>query len=305
MGIYNPPAGTSLVAPTLQIFNQTNYYTFTVSSATTTAGQVYSNNSSQFTVVYAINSGTTLVAYRSSGTNAPSASGTLTYVSGTDTGNITYSAFGAYGTYFPTSSSVLAIEVEMCGGGGSGGSVASVASQSSAAGGGSGGSYLRKLITGSTLATIIASGEAFNVGAGGAAPASGANNGNTGGTTTFGSTFLTCQGGNGGGSGNNAATFEYAGGGAIPAIATGGDINIAGSAGQPGITGAQTQAYAGNGGFNLLSLPAVLGANSNGNGTAGMGYGGGGSGACNTNNGGAFSGGAGANGVIIITEYYA
>jgi hypothetical protein len=304
MGIYNPPAGTSLVAPTLQIFNQTNYYTFTVSSATTTAGQVYSNNGSQFTTVYAINSGNTLVAYKSSGTNAPTSSGTLTYVSGTDTGNISYSALGTNGTYFPTSSNVLGIQVEIVGGGGSGGSVNSLASTSASGGGGGGGGYVRKLITGSALAAIITSGELFNIGAGGAAPASGSNPGNTGGTTTFGSSFLTAIGGGPGGSGNASAAFEYAGGGSGGA-ASGGDVNTNGSAGFPGITGALTQGWAGAGGFNPLSAAAVLGANSSANGTSGLGYGGGGSGAANTNNGGAFSGGAGANGVILIYEFYA
>jgi hypothetical protein len=69
-----------------------NTYTFTIASASASAGATYTNNGVTFTVTSAVSSSTTLVAQ---GTGAPSASGTLTYVSGTPTGNITFSAFTA------------------------------------------------------------------------------------------------------------------------------------------------------------------------------------------------------------------
>ena len=93
-----------IIAPTVHTFLQTAYYTFTCSSSVAfSAGAIYSNNSSQFKVVYAstLSGQSVCVAYRSSGTNAPSASGTLTYVSGggANTSNITYTAVATNGTY--------------------------------------------------------------------------------------------------------------------------------------------------------------------------------------------------------------
>jgi hypothetical protein len=63
--------------------------TFTVTSASATAGAVYSNNGQNFIVESTIASQTTLVA---SGIGSPAASGTLTKVSGTGDATITYSA---------------------------------------------------------------------------------------------------------------------------------------------------------------------------------------------------------------------
>ena len=65
-------------------------YTFTVTSANATVGATYSNNSQTFTVTSTIVAGTTLVC---TGTGAPSASGTLTLVSGTGDATIAFSAF--------------------------------------------------------------------------------------------------------------------------------------------------------------------------------------------------------------------
>ena len=70
------------------VANFTNYH-FTITSASATVGDVYSNNSQQFTVLSNVVSGTTLVTY---GSGAPSASGTLTKVSGAGTSSITFSS---------------------------------------------------------------------------------------------------------------------------------------------------------------------------------------------------------------------
>ena len=73
-----------------QIAYEITAATFTVSSASATAGAVYSNNGQLFTVASTIASQTTLVA---NGSNFPAASGTLTKVSGTGDATITFSAF--------------------------------------------------------------------------------------------------------------------------------------------------------------------------------------------------------------------
>jgi hypothetical protein len=64
-------------------------YVFTITSATVGAGATYTNNGITFTVVNAVTSATTVIM---TGAGAPLTSGTLTYVSGTPTGNITFSA---------------------------------------------------------------------------------------------------------------------------------------------------------------------------------------------------------------------
>lgn len=70
-------------------------YTFTVTSANATIGATFSNNSQTFTVVGTITAGTTLVC---TGTGAPTASGTLTKVTGTGDATITFSAFSLTST---------------------------------------------------------------------------------------------------------------------------------------------------------------------------------------------------------------
>lgn len=96
--------GQSIVGPTP--LAATYVYTFTVSSASATAGATYTNNGVTFTVESTIASATTLVAY---GTGVPAASGTLTKASGTGDATITFSAVSTViyvprvfllGTYF-------------------------------------------------------------------------------------------------------------------------------------------------------------------------------------------------------------
>ena len=66
----------------------TGQYIFTVTSANATAGATYTNNSHTFTVVDTIAAGTILVT---TGTGAPTSSGTLTKASGTGDATITFS----------------------------------------------------------------------------------------------------------------------------------------------------------------------------------------------------------------------
>jgi len=292
------PTWSALTVPTIQTFLQTNYYTFTISSATVAAGQVYSNNSSQFTVVYAISSGTTLVAYRSSGTNAPSGSGTLTYVSGTDSGNLTYSAVAANGTYFPTSTSVLYIKVTAVGGGGGG------ASSGTSAGSGNNGNNGTATTFGSSL--LSAGG-----GTGGGIPNNQQTGGGAGGTNSFGSgtQILNVAGGQGNcaasasnstlAAGGQGGSSFFGGAGAAPIGAAGAAAATnSGSGGAGGGCGI-TSGNAGNGGGAGGSLVALIS-------SVASSY------IFNVGSGGAtvsapsnyFAGGAGGSGQIIVEEFY-
>lgn len=68
-------------------------FKFTVTAATATKGNTYTNNSSTFTVQQSISGGTTLICARTTGTNNPDASGNLVRVTGAGTDPIVYSAF--------------------------------------------------------------------------------------------------------------------------------------------------------------------------------------------------------------------
>ena len=68
-------------------------FTFTVTAATATKGNTYTNNSSTFTVLETISGGTTLKCKRTTGTNNPDASGNLARATGAGTNPIVFSAF--------------------------------------------------------------------------------------------------------------------------------------------------------------------------------------------------------------------
>lgn len=199
-------------------------------------------------------------------------------------GPIAVQVFPSSGTYVPTAGMGSCV-VECIGGGGGGGSIA--ASIGGSGGGGAGG-YVRKLFS---AATIGAS-QAVVIGAGGAATV-------TGGNTTF--LTLTASGGVGGGSGINGI-------GAIGGAAAGGDVNIKGGAGGSGCapvnSGAAPAGLAGFGGSNLYGSGGLgyPNAATDSAGSVGNLYGGGGSGAVRQTSG-TSAGGAGANGVVIVTEY--
>jgi hypothetical protein len=89
-------SGTLAFSPTTNsTFDWDGSLTFTVTSASVTAGATYTNNSQTFTVVTTISSGTTLTV---TATGSPSGtSGTLTKASGTGDATISYTAI-PYGT---------------------------------------------------------------------------------------------------------------------------------------------------------------------------------------------------------------
>jgi len=82
----------SIVAVYRLLWNK-ELFKFTVTAATATKGDTYTNNSSTFTVQQSISGGTTLICKRTTGTNNPSASGNLVRQTGAGTNPIVFSAF--------------------------------------------------------------------------------------------------------------------------------------------------------------------------------------------------------------------
>jgi hypothetical protein len=81
-----------------------NTYRFTVTSATATAGDTYTNNGQTFTVTDTITAGTVLYCF---GTGAPTASGNLVRTSGAGTNPIVFSAVTAPNTNWGTATNWL------------------------------------------------------------------------------------------------------------------------------------------------------------------------------------------------------
>lgn len=195
------------------------------------------------------------------------------------------------------------VEVQVIGAGGSGGgTTATGAGQSACGGGGGGGSYAKKLFAASALAAS----ETVTIGAGGAA-AGAAGAGNIGGSSIFavGKAYIvTAAGGNGGAVGNvggNTAAAPGAGG-----AATGGDINIDGSDGGPGVVIAGVYVAGNFGGNSHLSGLATIQsfAVSPTVGRVGHLYGGGSSGALAGASAASSGSTAGAAGIVIVRNYY-
>ena len=181
---------------------------------------------------------------------------------------------------FVVPSGVTTVEVELWGGGA--GSFASVAPIPS--GGGSGGGYARKRISGLTPGQVIP----VVVGAGGAAGNTSGGPAGAGGTSSFG-TYVSATGG----SLNPYSSTANPQNGATPGgLGVGGDVNIAGSAGQAGISNVGGL----GGGAPMGSMQ-----NSGTAGVAGISPGGGASGAGTGPSGNSqFNGAQGANGLVVV-----
>lgn len=202
----------------------------------------------------------------------------------------------------PAGVSVIVVEL-VGGGGGGGGATATGFNSSGVGGGGGGGAYTRKRIAtsaGASFTFVVGTGGAGGVGTAAAV---------SGGQTQFNATSITANGGGAGtgmASGTGILTTAVGAGGAAGAT---GDLNIQGSDGGKGYRMSGTLGISGTGGSSFYATQSISvytpTANSALTGTAGDLYGGGGSG------GAAFrssisqtaTGGAGANGVIIIYEY--
>jgi hypothetical protein len=209
----------------------------------------------------------------------------------------------ASGTYTKPNGLKL-LEVTTIGaGGGGGGCATTIASQASAAGGGGGGGVSIKLYA----ASAIGATQAYTIGAAGTAGTLAAVGG-TGGDTIFAS-----QTGSGGGGGQPGGVTPFANcsfkDGGAGGAATGGDLNIPGGNGGQGKANmpAGNQIWPGHGGVSLLSLLKEVNQNAAAatlTGTTGIFPGGGGVGGGNTQALAGALGGAGADGCIILKEYF-
>lgn len=222
-------------------------------------------------------------------------------------GNFTMNVqtFTADGVYTPSAGLAYAV-VELVGGGGGGAGAVGTSTQTQAGSGGGGGGYSRKLID---AATIGAS-EVVTIGVGGAGGGPGGN-GSSGGTTIFGAIFQATGGGPGLVATATTGTGQQPGG--TGGSGSGGDININGGFGGGSFCGGLTYPTTqGNGGssFYAPTTSLIITLTSSGvtvQGGNGLNYGGGGAGSFCANTGGtnSLSGGNGAPGVCIVTEYIA
>jgi len=174
------------------------------------------------------------------------------------------------------------VVVEVVGGGG--GSGGATDSGSNGGGGGGGGGYGRRLILASTLGST----ETVTIGSGGTAGTS-STPGGSGGTTSFGS-LVQATGGDGGVS---------TGSGGVGGVGSLGDVNTNGQGGGAGGSGVR-----GGLGGNSFFGGGASSATVNNVGRAGTDYGGGASGGSSGNGSGYRAGAAGADGIVIVTEYY-
>jgi hypothetical protein len=225
--------------------------------------------------------------------------GFVSLVSGaSDINSVVLQVFTSNGTYTPTSGMVYCI-IEVCGGGGGGGSTNPAAGQGGAGAGGSAGGYSRGRYT----AAQIGASQTVTIGAGGAA-ASG------GGTTSVGALIQATGGG--AGSSINASAMNQAGTGAA-GVGSGGSVNLTGGQGHSACiivdSGVATMSQGGQGGSSYFGGGPVSSFTSSGSGTtsspgtAAAAPGAGGSGGSSIFGSANAAGGAGASGIVIITEY--
>ena len=218
----------------------------------------------------------------------------------------TYNA-GLAASYTPTSGMVYCDVEVVGGGGGGGGSFGSPSTIWVSTGGGGGGGYARKIFS----AAQIGSATIVNIGAGGSGGAAGNNDGSAGGRTSLGAgpTYLLYA--TGGFGGNGSTIFENCSTslGGVGGSGFLGNFNTTGEPGGCSLLAINTDQSASigvssGGGSTFFGGGArALYSGAGGNGAAGSSYGGGGGGALVNIEQGAASGGNGAPGVCIITEY--
>lgn len=204
--------------------------------------------------------------------------------------SINFVSITATGTYTPPSNLLYAIVECVGGGGGASGCPAPPGGQVAVGGGGGGGGYTKKIYARSALLPNVS----VTIGAAGAGGAIGVNDGTDGGDTTF--LGMTASGGKKGTASAAASSVAYYGtdGGA----ASGGDVNVVGSAvGNYGYStgGRFSISIGGHSPYSGATRPA---ANANG-------YGGGAGGTWVDPGAPGQAGKAGTAGVVFITEFLA
>ena len=207
------------------------------------------------------------------------------------------------GLTYNTPANVIAILVECIGGGGGGGGAPSTgASAVGLGGGGGGGAYAASLIANPAASYT------YTVGGGGSG--GGAIAGNAGTDTVFGASLVVAKAGGGGliTAGASGVPAQIGGGAGGLASASTGTVKMDGVVGGLSWALAATQVVLGNGGGAPKGAPTgVIGVTTSGsNGVAGTLYGGGGGGSANAQSqASGRTGGNGAGGIIIVTEFYA
>lgn len=210
----------------------------------------------------------------------------------------TVQVFTASGTWTKPAGCIR-VRVMVIGAGGGGGGADGGSSQSGAGGGGGGG--------GGSIEWIDVTGvssESVTIGTGGSGGAAGNNAGSAGGTSSFGTVaYLQATGGAGGlsfaaSSGNNFC------GGSAGGVGSNGSWNFKGDAGGGAFTNGGNLPFAGAGGGSFMGGGGEMPNSTSSVGTNGYAYGGGGSGGtANTTTDRA--GGNGADGIVVVEEYYA
>lgn len=209
-------------------------------------------------------------------------------ITGAVTTSIVVQKFTASGTYTPTAGMLHAVIECLGGGGGGGGSTNSAVATVSQGASGSGGGRSVKY----TTAAAVGASQVVTIGAAGAAGGSGTAGGN-GGATSVGS-LCTANGGIGGPNDTARASATVA------AVGTG-DVTSPGQVGSVGIFQLTGSMNALNGANTLYGGGGVGAFNVTGG--AATGFGASGAGGHSFNALGAQAGGAGAPGIVIITEY--
>ncbi len=308
----SPPVWTTLTAPTKQIFTATGTttgYWFTHGSASYSIGDIYQDTNSKFYSVM-----TTCVActsgYFVEGTGNPFVfpGGNLTKLSGSGTVTLTPSVSVTLGSYTTPANAKL-LKITVVGGGAGGGGTNTVASSCGFGPSGGGGGTVIKWIANPTAGAAYF----YNVGTGGAGGGASASSGVAGVQSNFldanGTLLLAAGGASITATFGAVTTFPQC---SLPAsinvsrggAASGGDLNIPGGGGGHGCCLAIAQVQLGNGGNSALGQGAPALGGASGVGRAGGAYGGGGSGGYEVSASAAAAGGAGADGVVIVEEYY-
>ena len=227
---------------------------------------------------------------------------------GATAGPLAIRVFTTSGSYVPTPGMTVCV-AEPVGGGGGGGACGASGSYNMGGGGGGSGGYSRRRLT----AAQIGASQPITIGAGGTGAAVGTANGTPGGDTYMGASFATAlcaaRGGSPGFSAlDSGAQATGSGGagavttGAVGDFVAGGDpgqngmwMNNQTSLGQPG--GGGSSVFGGGGRTqNVTASTGQVGANATN-------YGSGGAGAGVVIAAGAFAGGNGSPGVLVITEW--
>ena len=231
--------------------------------------------------------------------------GYVTIIGGAAATSVHRQVFTTTGTYTPTSGMLYCDVQCVGGGGGGGGSTGGSAFVSAGAGGGAGG-----FAQGIFSAATIGASKAVTIGAAGAAGAISGGTGGTGGTSSLG-VLISATGGVGGlGCGAVTSPSNILGiTGGAGGTGTGGDYQLTGQQGTDGygfINAGTGIVLPGVGGASVYGGAGTPILNTHGAGYAAVSYGSGGAGSGGGNAiaaGSGYAGGAGFQGIIIITEY--